>query len=132
MTWQDILKRDEIEKGIMDFFRRMRLPKESKAAMKLLEKGMAQALKDIKQGNVIIRAIPHEKSSYNNRVLTIGKEILGDTDPKQYIEQIKQGLEGNSMIKVTESSSQEGPSITIIDSMLSARQGELPERNFDY
>ena len=116
MTWEDVLKLDTIEKGIMDMFRTMRLPKESRNAMKIFKKGMAQGMRDIRQGgNFIILADPSKSTTYDNKVLVLGKDLLGENDPNQFIQSVKQQLEKNVSIKVTDSTSQTGPSITIED-----------------
>ena len=116
MTWEDVLKLDTIEKGIMNIFRNMRLPRESRNALKIFKKGMAQVMRDIKQGgNVIILADPSKSTTYDNKVLVLGKDLLGENDPNQFIQSIKQQLEKNVSIKVTDSTSQTGPSITIED-----------------
>jgi hypothetical protein len=70
MKWEEILKANPINRFVPEM-------------KKMLEKG----------GNVIMRAIPlQEKTNFNNGTLTMGKDVIGDSDPKKYIKGLMQIL----------------------------------------
>ena len=129
MTWKDILKQDKIEKGIMDMFRRMRLPKESKVALSSFKNGIKQGLQDVKQGgNLIIQSAPNKTTGYNNGTLVVGGDLLGNTDPKQFLEQVKQMSE-MSALEIKDSSISGIPSLTVKEF---SRSIPIGNKDFDY
>lgn len=94
MTWKNILKANPIDKFIPEMKR-------------MLDSG----------GNVIMRAISwQETTNFNNGTLTMGKDVLGDGDPKQYIKELMQILPNmgfGDKLSFEESSVQGEPSLTI-------------------
>tara|TARA_R110000751_G_scaffold73678_10_gene148988 strand:+ start:314 stop:673 length:360 start_codon:yes stop_codon:yes gene_type:complete len=111
MTWKDILKEDNVDKGFAWFMPKDK-PKESKK--NLLSQYMSQIHSDLEKGNVIVRVKSSEPSSYNNGTLTIGEDMLQGNDPEQLLEQIKQVPE-LERFEVKDSSISGVPSLTITD-----------------
>ena len=115
MTWKDILKEDNVDKGLQWF-----MPKDKskdKPKEDLLGQHMSQIHSDLKEGgNVIVRIKPSEPSGYNNGTLTVGDDMLQGADPKQLLEEIKQ-LPELKRFEVKDSSISGVPSVTITDKM---------------
>lgn len=110
MSWKEILKEDNVDKGFARFMPK-RKPKKD-----LFGQYMSQIHSDLKRGNVIVQVKSSEPSSYNNGTLTIGEDVLQGSDPKQLLEQLKQ-LPELEMFEVKDSSVTGVPSLTITDKM---------------
>ena len=128
MSWKDILKEDNINKGFSWF-----MPKDK-------ENPIDKFLPDIKRildggGNVIIQttnSTQQEKTFFDNGTLSIGLDVLGQDDPKQAFKELTKTLPSiiGDKITITDSSISGMPSITIALSNSQQQRNANPDKDY--